>query len=205
MASKSNQICAGISSDAVAAKTGKGWDEWLATLDRAGASAWPHKQIATYLHDQCGCPDWWTQMITVGYEQARGLRVKHQVADGFSASASKTVAVPIAALYTAWRNPMTRAKWLPDSSTITIRKATANRSMRITWSDGTNVDVGFFTKGASKSQVAVEQRKLKSLREVARVKSYWSKALSGLNELLEGIASKAKSSGVMATKRKTSR
>ena len=81
-----------------------------------------------------------------------------------------------------------RAKWLPDSSTITIRKSTSNRSMRITWTDDTNVDVGFFPKGDSKSQVAVEQRKLKSLREVARCKSYWSKALASLQKMLEGDA-----------------
>ena len=77
--------------------------------------------------------------------------------------------------------------------------------MRVTGSDGTNIDVGFFPKGASKSQVAVEQRKLRSLRDVARAKSYWSKALSSLSELLERSASKLESSGVRIAKRKTSR
>ncbi len=185
MAIKSNQTYAGIGSEAVAAKTGRSWDQWFSLLDKQGAVAWPHKEIANFIHAEHGCPSWWCQMITVGFEQARGLRVKHQVADGFSTSASRTIAVPVSILYEAWALPRKRAKWLTESSSITIRKATPNRSMRITWSDDTNVDVGFWSKGESKCQVAIEQRKLKSLRDVARSKAYWSKALVRLQELLE--------------------
>ena len=71
---KTDDVYAGISSEAVHAKTGKTWPEWFAVLDKAGASGWPHKDIATHLHDKCGCPDWWSQMVTVGYEQARGRK-----------------------------------------------------------------------------------------------------------------------------------
>ena len=40
-------------------------------------------------------------MVTVGYEQARGLRKKHQRPEGFQVSASRTVAVPIAVAFAA--------------------------------------------------------------------------------------------------------
>lgn len=89
---------AGISSEAVQAKTGKTWTEWFKLLDKAGAAKWPHKEIAELIHDEFGCPGWWSQMVTVGYEQARGLRVKHQSATGYSANVSKTIGVPIATL-----------------------------------------------------------------------------------------------------------
>jgi hypothetical protein len=191
IATKSKRAFAGIGDEAVAAKTGRGWNDWFALLDKAGAAKWPHKDIAAYLHDIQYCPNWWSQMITVGYEQARGLRVKHQVADGFSASASKTISVPPLALFAAWANPKRRAKWLPDGDTIIVRKATPAKSIRITWTDGSNVDVGFFAKGESKAQVAVEQCKLKSLRDVARVKAYWAKTLENLKELLESADSAA--------------
>src|SRR5262249_726901 len=111
---------AGIRSEAVRAKTGKGWAGWFAILDKAGAAKWSHKEIAKHV-DELGCGDWWSQMVTVGYEQARGLRVKHQTAEGFSASGSKTVGVPIAKLYAAWEDPKMRAKWLRDK--IEIRRA----------------------------------------------------------------------------------
>ena len=54
-----------------------------------------HKEIAVYISEKEGCPSWWCQMVTVGYEQERGLREKHQKPDGYSVSASKTVAVPV--------------------------------------------------------------------------------------------------------------
>jgi uncharacterized protein YndB with AHSA1/START domain len=188
MSAKTDEIYAGISSEAVRAKTGKGWFQWFAILDKAGATKWPHKKIAVYLHDECDCRDWWSQMVTVGYEQARGLRVKHQTADGFTAGASKTVAVPIANLYEAWLDPKARAKWLPDAAKITIRKATKNRSLRITWSDGkSNVDVMFYPKGAAKSQVTIERRKLPNAKAVAQVKAYWTTALNKLKGLLEEV------------------
>ena len=39
----------GMGSEAVRAKTGKGWDEWFEVLDGARAFAWPHKEIARWL------------------------------------------------------------------------------------------------------------------------------------------------------------
>ena len=176
MPAKVRDVYAGIGSDAVRAKTGKGWDKWFAILDKAGAKKWTHKEIASFLHEQ-KCGVWWSQMVTVGYEQARGLRVKHQTADGFSASASKTVAAPVAKLFRAWFDAKTRAKWLPDSADITIRSATANKVIRILWIDGTsNIEVRFTPKGTDKSQVAIERRKLKNAKKVQQVKAYWSRA-----------------------------
>ena len=184
---KTDDVYAGISSEAVRAKTAKTWKEWFAVLDKAGASAWPHKEIARHVHDKHGCPDWWSQMVTVGYEQARGLRVKHQKCDGeFSASASKTLAVPVSALFAAWNEPKLRSKWLSGAKGLTVRKATENKSLRITWPDGTNVDVNLFAKGPAKSQVAVEHGKLSGLADVPRIKEYWAEALAKLQELLEG-------------------
>ena len=102
---------AGISSEAVHAKTGKTWAEWFAILDRAGAQRWPHKEIAQHLHEKCGCPGWWSQMVTVGYEQERGLRVKNQSCTGvFTTNASKTIGVPLDVLFESWNDSKTRAK-----------------------------------------------------------------------------------------------
>jgi len=184
---KTDDVYARISSEAVRATTGKSWKEWFAVLDKAGAGTWPHKDIARHLHDECGCPNWWSQMVTVGYEQARGLRVKHQKCDGeFSASASKTLAVPVSALFAAWNEPKLRSKWLSGAKGLTIRKATENKSLRITWPDGTNVDVNFISKGPAKSQVAVEHGKLAGVTDVPPIKEYWAEALAKLQKILEG-------------------
>lgn len=176
----------GISGDAVRAKTGKDWAEWLDVLDKEDASALPHKEIADLLYTKYGVPAWWCQMVTVGYEQARGLRAVHQKSDGFSASASKTIHAPISALSNAVTDETLRAKWM-GKKTYTITKATPNKSVRMTWGKGgaTRVSFGLYPKGKTKSQIAIQHEKLGSADEVAQMKTYWGKALDKLASLVE--------------------
>ena len=177
---------AGVGSEAVLKATGRAWDEWLKVLDRAGAKALPHKEIARMLYDKFEVPGWWSQMVTVGYEQARGLRKVNQSATGFSANASRTMDMALDKLYAAWSEPAQRAKWLPDAP-IEIRAATQGKSMRLTWkTGGSSVEVGFFAKGAGKSQVQVSHGKLTSEKAVARQKAYWAEALERLKAMQRG-------------------
>lgn len=82
---------AGTSDEAMTAATGRPWSEWFELLDAAGAEAWTHPRIARWLHDEQGVPGWWSQAVTVGFEQARGRRMPGQRADGsFEVSASRT-------------------------------------------------------------------------------------------------------------------
>jgi uncharacterized protein YndB with AHSA1/START domain len=169
---------------AVLAKTGKRWREWFAILDRAGAHAWPHREIAEFLDAEHGLSEWWSQMVTVGYEQARGLRQEHQRTSGFAVSASKTIEVPVAKLFDAWSNASTRRRWLGGTD-LTVRKASRPKVMRIAWKDGSSVSVSFLNKGRSKSQVTIEHEKLKASSDVARLKKTWGGALQKLKEMLE--------------------
>ncbi|HUP31372.1 MAG TPA: hypothetical protein VM122_14435 [Usitatibacter sp.] len=176
---------AGVGSEAVLKATGRAWDEWLKVLDRAGAKDMNHKDIAALLARKFAVPGWWSQMVTVGYEQARGLREARQKTNGFSATASKTVRIPLDKLYTAWSEPRQRSRWLPDAP-IEIRRATDGKSMRITWKVGeSSVDVGFYAKGGEKSMVAVEHSKLPNATAATRQKHYWGDALGRLKALLE--------------------
>jgi hypothetical protein len=176
---------AGVGSEAVMRATGRAWDEWLAVLDRAGAKAMPHKEIALLLSRKFRVPDWWSQMVTVGYEQARGLRAVNQRASGYAANASKTFGVDVDDLYAAWSEPRQRAKWLPGAPLV-VRKATSGKSMRITWTvGGSNVDVNFFAVARGKSRVQVEHDKLASAAAAARQKAYWSEALGRLKGFLD--------------------
>src|SRR4051812_16717786 len=170
----------GIGSAAVEKATGNPWSTWLTLLDKAGAADMTHQEIAQHLSDKHGVGDWWCQMVTVGYEQARGRRIKHQTAKGFSISSSKTISTPVAALYRAWTDAGVRERWLPGA-TLTIRTATANKSLRITWTEArgtpTNLDVGFSAKGPAKSQVSVEHSKHKTAAAAQRSKKFWAARL----------------------------
>ena len=180
------EFAAGIGNDAVQSKTGKGWQQWFALLDKAGAQKMTHAEIAKHLYDKLGVPGWWNQMVAVAYEQQRGLREKHQKPGGYEASSSKTIHAPLSALYRAWNDPKTRSRWLGESG-IVIRKATPEKSLRITWADGTtSVAVNFYPKADGKSQVTLQHGKLPDATEFKKKKAYWADKLNQLKELLEG-------------------
>jgi len=175
---------AGIGDDAVHARTGRTWQEWFDALDRAGARTMNHADIAQLLHARFKVAPWWTQMVTVGYEQYAGKRVPMQKADGFAASASKTVGVSPTAVFRAFNDSRTRAGWLEDD--FTIRKATQPKSLRITWKDGTSrLDVNIYSRGAKRSQVSLQHSRIASARAAGRMKKYWTAALTRLAEVLE--------------------
>ena len=174
-----------IGDAAVQAKTGKTWAEWFAILDKAQATKMSHKEIVAYLSEQHQVGDWWQQMVTVTYEQARGLRAKHEKPEGFEISVSKTIGVPIATAFKAWKDARVRARWLPDGG-LTIRTATPNKTLRGAWLDGPgSVNVSLYDKGESKCQVVVQHGKLMNAKAAARQKAYWSDALARLKGLLE--------------------
>lgn len=179
---------AGIGDQAVLEKTGRTWGEWIKLLDKAGAASMSHKDIARYLYQVERVPEWWSQMVTVGYEQARGLRKVHETARGFQISGSKTIDVPIVQLYKAWSDEKRRNGWLGEHG-LTVRKSTPNKSMRITWSDGeSRLSVNFYAKAAKKSQVALEHSDLRNERDAKRMKQFWSRALADLKSQLESRA-----------------
>jgi uncharacterized protein YndB with AHSA1/START domain len=123
-------------------------------------------------------------MVTVTYERERGLRELYEKSDGFSASVSRTIAVPLDDLFEAWSDAKRRKSWL-QAAKLVIRKTTPRKSMRITWPDETNVEVGFSAKSEAKSVVAVQHSKLKDSDDVAAKKALWSAALTRLKEQLE--------------------
>ena len=169
-----------VSDAAVAAKTGKTWDEWCAILDAADGMTIGHTAIAAYLRDHHNVPPWWSQEVTVGYERIRGLRDEHQTPRGYQVSVSKTLPVAAEALYKAWIEEESRRRWLGDDEPH-IRTARPNKSLRITWVDGaTHVDVAFYPKGPSKSQVVVQHSKLADRGDVEAKRAYWKTALARL-------------------------
>jgi uncharacterized protein YndB with AHSA1/START domain len=179
---------AGVGTDAVARATGKAWDQWLAVLDKAGAVAMPHKAIASMLADKYGVPPWWSQMVAVGYEQARGMREMYQGPAGFTANASRTLQASLDRVYGAWSDPALRALWLGNAP-VKVTRSEDGKSLRMTWTVGVStVDVNFYPKGEAKSQVKVQQRKLADRKAVEKQKGFWGGALDRLKALLEKAA-----------------
>jgi uncharacterized protein YndB with AHSA1/START domain len=173
-----------ISDAAVKAATGKTWPQWFSLLDKAGAKKMNHREIVAVLNKKYKVGSWWQQMVTVSYEQSRGLRQLHQKPDGFEISRGKTIAAPMAKLFDAWQDAALRRRWLGED--IHIRKATPGKYLRITWADGeSNVNVDFIGKGPRKTQISVQHGKLPDAKAAAAQKSYWEEKLDSLRALLE--------------------
>jgi uncharacterized protein YndB with AHSA1/START domain len=176
----------GMSDAAVEKATGCDWKSWIWHLDKAGCAEMSHKEIAALVHQRWPkIGGWWSQMVTVGYERAKGRRAKNERQGSWRVSSSKTVSVPVKRIFSAWKNAKRRAAWLKDHR-FTVRKATAPKSMRITWVDGrTSVEANFFPKGAKKSMVAIQHDKLRNAKDVEKMRAYWGKALERMKSLVE--------------------
>jgi len=176
---------AGMSDAAIKKATGCDWDKWVFCLDYVGAQDWSHRAIADHVHTAYKVKDWWTQMVTVGYERIKGLRAIGQRRDGgFEANKSRTLNASAAAVFRAFAHARVRKHWLPGVN-VTVKKATANRSVRMMWNDGTPVEVWIVPKG-KKTTAQIGHRKLVSKEDADKRKEYWDERLSALAKVVEG-------------------
>lgn len=175
------------SDEAIRQRTGRGWEEWFDLLDDWGAAERTHRDIARWVAELQGVVPlaWNAQAVAGSYERARGLRQVGEHADGFTVTASRTVAVPVDRLYEAFVDEALRAHWLPDGP-LRERTAVRPKSARFDWGDGrTRVHVTFLPKGADKSTAALQHVRLADAGEAARVKAMWRDRIAALKEVLE--------------------
>jgi hypothetical protein len=177
---------AGMTDEAVKAKTGCTWERWVRALDKVNATDMTHREIAKHIFEKYKVSGWWAQTVTVGYERIKGLREIGQRRGGtFEANKSKTIAAPLDKLYTAFSQKSQRHRWLGDVA-FKIRKSKREKSMRVTWEDETSVEVYFNRKDNGKSQVSIQHCRLPSKAAATKMKEYWGARLDHLNRLLTG-------------------
>ena len=175
------------SDEKIRERTGLGWEEWFDLLDEWGAPERPHREIARWVAGRLDLHPlaWNVQAVTSGYELTRGLRVPGQGVNGFTATATRTVAVPVDRLYDAFVDEPLRATWLSDGD-LRERTATKPKSARFDWGDdGSRVVVDFAAKDDAKSTAALRHERLADAREVERMKAYWRERVTTLKEVLE--------------------
>lgn len=174
----------GKSDEAVAAKTGRTWPEWVAWLDERNAVALPHPEIVGLLEDAIDS-GWWRQTVTVGYERLRGLREPGQRRDGrYEANRSRTLPLSAEELYPWLADEDRRRQWLADPHEV--RGTNPPRSVRLDWPDGTRVQLYVDGKGESKAQLSVQHTHLPDRAALEARKAYWGEQLDGLKALLQG-------------------
>jgi len=173
------------STEAVVKATGRTHEEWFALLDAWGAMSHTHTQIAAWLADTHDAPPWWRQSITVDYERARGVRGRHQMADGFSVSVTRTVAAPPDRALRAFTDDAILRRWLPDAP-MQPRPTRAKLTARFDWSEPpSRVIVNVAPKGTDRAVVAVTHERLSDGAVAERLKATWRDRLGDLKAFLE--------------------
>jgi hypothetical protein len=176
---------AGMTDEAVKAKTGCTWERWVRALDKANATDMTHREIAKHIFEKYKVSGWWAQTVTVGYERIKGLREIGQRRGGsFEANKSKTFAAPLAKLYASFSQKRVRDRWLGNDVPFKIHTSTREKSMRVTWEDDTSVEIHFNRKDNGKSQVSIQHCRLPSKAAATKMKEYWGARLNDLNQFL---------------------
>ncbi len=184
MAGKGQAYVPSMSDAVVKAKTGKDWTGWFGALDKVGAAKLDHRAIADILSEKHGIPGWWCQMVTVEYERARGLRVRHETTSGFSVAISKTVATSLSDLYEATANAAKRKQWFPKGA-FEPSSQTKDKYFRGSWNKSARLEIGFYAKGECKAQIAVQVNKLAKKADVEAERAAWKKAFDTLQQMVD--------------------
>jgi uncharacterized protein YndB with AHSA1/START domain len=193
----------GVTDEAVAAATGRGWVQWFRVLDAAGAGEWDHKSTVAYLESEHPrVSAWWRQSITVAFEQARGKREVGQTADaGYQVGVQRTVA---AGLDDVWELLVSRPElWLgapavgdvaepgryevqavagTPGASGEVRVVRPGRRLRMTWQpDGwsapATLQLTLSTAGSGRTRIGAHLEKLPDAQAREVMRAHWRAVL----------------------------
>jgi hypothetical protein len=157
-----------VSDEKLTTATGRPRAQWNELLDGADASTWKHPQIARWLVEEHGVDGWWAQNITVAYEQARGMRLPGQLADGtFSASSSKSFDGTQAVLLEEVVDAYSRFSGEQPTS---VRPTAKHPTARWKLADGSGVLATVSPGGGGKSRVTLTYLRLPTADQLERAK-----------------------------------
>jgi hypothetical protein len=155
--------------DAILKGTGRDWGAWVEALDAWGGRERAHTEIARHVAEEHGIDGWWAQAVTVGYERIAGLRSVNQRPDGFSMDASKTVPVPVAALFALFVDDGAREEWLGEG-VLRLRTSAPAKSARFDVLDepGDGILAATFVDKGERSAVQLQLNGLPDEADLAK-------------------------------------
>lgn len=191
--------------EAVRKATGRGWAEWKAALDKAGAGDWSHKQIVAWLATEAGVKGWWGQQVTVGYEKLSGKRVLGQTAGtGFQVGVRKTFPFSRDDLWHRLTEPGAMRLWLgTDKAKLAagesyrcagvkgeLRVVKPGDRIRFTRSvegkPASTVQFALTASGPKKTSVTFHHEKLSNAGEREAMRAHWKDVAEKLAEMWKG-------------------
>lgn len=186
----------GISSLSVKKTTGKSWKMWVNIIDRKGGGNLSHKEIAKmiyeiYLKNHWGpsnssdkTAQWWAQMVTVGYEYAKGRRVLGgTINQGFEIGVQKIIHTNQQKLWKFLNSLKGKSIWLGKNE-FELRTKKENERLRLIYKDST-LQISLFCNRNTpdKTNLRFHQEKLKSSEEREKMKRHWSGILNKISQI----------------------
>ncbi len=200
-----------VSSDAVYKATGLGWDRWIEFIDGRGGEGMDHRQIVELVSREGGVSSgWWQQMVTVGYEHAKGRRIVGQTGDaGFQLGVQKAVPLGREALWDLLTSPEGLEIWLgpgtegvveagqsyraSDGLTGEIRAIRPGERIRLTWQPADRpahttlqLTLSCPRNTDQRTTLRFHHEKLAGPDERNRMREHWRDVLAALEELAAG-------------------
>lgn len=197
-----------VSTVSVEKGTGRGWDEWLAILDEAGARAWTHQETVAYLARRYRLTEWWRQGVTGGYGVMTGKRVAGRNLKGeYSITVTKSMPVADKALWKLLASPEGLAAWLKplgefrlqakrafeteDGAFGEVRTMLAGRRARLSWRESDEdkpsiVQLYVAHRPGAKSLLVFTHEGLVDGRRREPLRARWRAAAEALRGMIPG-------------------
>ncbi|GIE97641.1 hypothetical protein [Paractinoplanes rishiriensis] len=166
--------------------TNRSWDEWVAFMERVDARSLDHKGIALKVYEELDGSGveplgWWTQAVTVAYEQYIGRRIPGQRPDGtFQLSVSKATKLGMRELMDAWVAFAGRDAFVAGLDTGDVKVSGTGK--RITWrakvGDGSSIIVTSEPKANGTASIVATQLGLATLELNDEARAGWAAAVS---------------------------
>ena len=161
--------------------TRRTWDEWLRFMETIDAKNLDHKQIALKVYEELDGTierlGWWTQAVTVAYEQYIGRRIPGQRPDGtFQTSVSKATTLGMEELMEEWTRFAAQDESVQGIVGGDVRVSGTDR--RITWrakaEDGSSVIVTSEPKKNGTASIVATQIGLPTLESNDQARDRWA-------------------------------
>jgi hypothetical protein len=174
--------------------TNRTWDDWLRFMDRIGAEDLDHKAIALKVYEELDGTieraGWWTQSVTVAYEQHIGRRVPGQRSDGtFQTSVSRSTRFGMDELMAEWQE-FAAGDETVQAVVVDGDLRVSGTDRRTTWRtkarDGSSVVVTSEPKGNGTASLVVTQMGLATLELNEEARERWIAVVARFLEGAQG-------------------
>lgn len=171
----------------IEAATGRGWEQWVALLEASGARELTHRQIvaivSSELNGAVDSADWWSQGITVAYEQHIGRRAPGQRNDGsYEVSVTKLIPGSKKNVFALWCEAYEHSTAFDGKPIENVR--TSVTPVRLYWrcdfADGSRLAVAVEQRTPTKALISATHTKLSSDNDKNNWQRFWHDKLGKL-------------------------